>query len=58
MTLFKTIESNTFGESAIRMADTLKSNQAVWKNTIKVFRSQLTQMEKMVATAKQCVKDF
>ena len=40
------------------MADTLKSNQAVWKNTIKVFWSQLTQMEKMVATAKQCVKDF
>ena len=40
------------------MADSVKSNQGIWKNTIKAFRSQSTQMEKMIATAKQCMKDF
>ena len=59
MTLLKTIRSIILGEnSAIKMAESLKSNQAVWRNTIKAFHNQATQMEKMVATARQCVNDF
>ena len=40
------------------MAENLKSNQAVWRNTIKAFCNQATQMEKLIANARQCVNDF
>ena len=40
------------------MAETLKSNQAMWRNTVKAFRNQATQMEKLIANVRQCVNDF
>ena len=40
------------------MAEILKSNQAVWRNTIKAFKNQATRMEKLITEAKHCINDF
>ena len=40
------------------MAEGLKANQTIWRNTIKAFRNQSTRLDKLIADTGNCVKDL